>query len=415
MPEAIPHIVSQHAEEAAFLWLLREAAADQPHYTLAELAELDGRAEAHIDGLRIAGDAGWEMCRGQLAWQEAGEVFAASVLAFESGLEERIDLVLEAATESEEQARGLVGALAWLPFKIAKTHIDRLLSTESSALQRMGLAAAALHRQDPGGLLREAIGHSDAQLRARALRAAGELGRTDLLPTVVRETKGDDETCRFWAAWSSGFLGLPEAGGLLRYLADAGGQFAEAACLIGLRLMRLRESNRWLEELAGKSERRRLAVVGSGVTGDPVRIPWLIEEMSTPEMARIAGEAFTMITGADLVDEGLEGEEPEGFEAGPSEDAQDEDVAMDPDEDLPWPDPTLIEPWWASHHGTFRAGTRYLLGQPVTESSLPDVLRAGMQRQRAAAAQELAIRQPDQPLFEVRARGRRQQLLLGLR
>jgi hypothetical protein len=38
-----------------------------------------------------------------------------------------------------------------------------------------------------------------------------------------------------------------------------------------------------------------------------------------------------------------------------------------------------------------------------------DVLRNGMQRQRAAAALELAMWQPSQPLFEVRAPGFRQQ------
>ena len=36
---------------------------------------------------------------------------------------------------------------------------------------------------------------------------------------------------------------------------------------------------------------------------------------------------------------------------------------------------------------------------------LQDVLRNGRQRQRAAAALELALQQPGQPLFEVRAPG----------
>jgi hypothetical protein len=44
---------------------------------------------------------------------------------------------------------------------------------------------------------------------------------------------------------------------------------------------------------------------------------------------------------------------------------------------------------------------------------LGQVLRDGYQRQRAAAALELAIRNPGQPLFEVRAPGSRQQRILG--
>jgi len=58
----IESIVSQHAEEAAFLWLLRDLAVAAPHYSLQDLADLDERVEAHIDGLRVAGDPGWVFC-----------------------------------------------------------------------------------------------------------------------------------------------------------------------------------------------------------------------------------------------------------------------------------------------------------------------------------------------------------------
>ncbi len=80
----ISAIVSQHAEEAAFLWLLRNKAVDAPHYHLADVAKLDNRIEAHIDGLRIAGEPGWELCREALSRPDLGAVFAASVLAFEA-------------------------------------------------------------------------------------------------------------------------------------------------------------------------------------------------------------------------------------------------------------------------------------------------------------------------------------------
>ncbi|HZX47842.1 MAG TPA: hypothetical protein VFF47_01335 [Nitrospirota bacterium] len=62
----IPDIITQHAEEVAFLWLLRERAVYAPHYSLKDLAKLDDRVEAHLDGLSIVGDAGWEICKGEL-------------------------------------------------------------------------------------------------------------------------------------------------------------------------------------------------------------------------------------------------------------------------------------------------------------------------------------------------------------
>jgi uncharacterized protein (TIGR02270 family) len=136
--------------------------------------------------------------------------------------------------------------------------------------------------------------------------------------------------------------------------------------------------------------------------------------MSVPDMARVAGESFTMITGVDFVDDHLEGEWPEGFEAGPTEEPEHEDVEMDPDEDLPWPEPELIHKWWSENKNNFRNGTRYLCGKPISEQQCQHVLRHGYQRQRAAGAIELVILKPGQPLFEVRAPGFRQQTLLGL-
>lgn len=55
----LTEIVSQHVEEAAFLWLLRSNDTRQPHYALKDLAKLDDRVEAHLDGLRVAEEPGW--------------------------------------------------------------------------------------------------------------------------------------------------------------------------------------------------------------------------------------------------------------------------------------------------------------------------------------------------------------------
>jgi hypothetical protein len=74
-------VIAQHAAEAAFLWLLREAACEQPQYRLKDLGKLDDRVEAHLDGLRIAGEEGWPVCAEALAMEEPGELFAAAELS----------------------------------------------------------------------------------------------------------------------------------------------------------------------------------------------------------------------------------------------------------------------------------------------------------------------------------------------
>src|SRR6478609_1353768 len=100
MTEVISEIIEHHAEEAAFLWLLRDNAVRAPHYALKGLAKLDDRVEAHLDGLRIAGEPGWELVKKSCEIGEPGEIFTAAVLAFESGDQGRIQEVLKIGTTS---------------------------------------------------------------------------------------------------------------------------------------------------------------------------------------------------------------------------------------------------------------------------------------------------------------------------
>ena len=109
----------------------------------------------------------------------------------------------------------------------------------------------------------------------------------------------------------------------------------------------------------------RAVIQATGIIGDPASIPWLIDRMAEPSCARVAGEAVSMIMGVDLAYDDLETDWPEGFEAGPSESPDEDDVAMDEDEDFPWPAPALLAQWWVDHQGDYQAGVRYPRGQPV--------------------------------------------------
>jgi len=413
----IENIVEQHAEEAAFLWLLRDDAVQAPHYSLQDLADLDERVEAHIDGLRIAGDVGWSICADALAQQEEpGEMFAYAVLAFESGQDQRIKMVLEVAATKPELSRGLISALGWLRFDQVKGHIDQLLRSSAPELRRIGVAASAVHRQDLGSVLIDALNDDDTFLKACAIRAVGKLGRIDLLPILKKQLAAEDKDCRFWSGWSAVLLGdRDDALELLKAVAVSESPFQGRSLQVALRAMDNADAQKWLKDQAQHPDLLRYAIIGAGVIGDPVYIPWLIEQMEMPDHVRVAGEAFTMITGVDIAYEDLEGEWPERFEAGPTESPEDEDVEMDQDEDLPWPDPELILGWWEENRGVFRNGTRYLLEKPISSEHLQHVLRHGFQRQRATAALELAMMHPVQPLFEVRAPGFRQQQILGLK
>src|SRR5579884_2122032 len=202
----IGSIAEQHAEEAAFLWLIRDGAIGAPHYKLWELTKLDNRVDAHLDGLRIAADPGWDIAIEAMAEGDAGELFAAAVLAFESGKADRTQPVLEAAAADPAKARALVSALGWLPLSQAEPHIKALCKASPPALRLLGLSAALVHRHNPGAPLGEALNSPDPALRARGYRALGELGLVTYQLTLRRSIHTGDPIARFWAAWSAALL-----------------------------------------------------------------------------------------------------------------------------------------------------------------------------------------------------------------
>jgi uncharacterized protein (TIGR02270 family) len=409
----IPSVLCQFSENATFFWIHRQIAIHSPHFSLRDLTRQDSRLDACLDGLRIASDEGWQLCKKELSWRDAGEVFVAAVLAFDSEIPDRITEVLNVGTGSLQLSRGIVSALSWLGCEQVTHHIDNLFAADSGILRCIGTAAFAIHRKDPGQLLPNAICAPEPLLRARALRAVGELGRIDLVPLARHALAAKDDGSRFWAAWSIALVsGYMTAVQVLQAFAESAGPFGERALQLGLRRLDTSRAHDWNRQLARRPQSARLSVIGAGIIGDPVLVPWLIQQMAVPPMARIAGEAFTMVTGIDLAYQDLDCKKPEGFESGPNEDPNDENVEMDRDEKLPWPNAELIGKWWDEHKSEFQNGVRYLLGKPIREEWMREVLRIGRQRQRAAAALELAIMRPGEPLFEVRAPGFRQQKML---
>ncbi|GAM09399.1 hypothetical protein OR1_01677 [Geobacter sp. OR-1] len=406
-------IVGQHAEEASFLWLLRTNATGDPRSTLSRLGQHDERVEAHIDGLRIAGDAGWDVCKQALQEGDAGEAFAAAVLAFESNEEGRIRVVRETCDAKPDLCQGVISALGWLSWQQVEPYVDMLLGDDSLPWRYVGLAASAAHRRDPGRVLTDALKDADSALRARALRTAGELGHPDFLPLLKQQFEDDDEACRFWAAWSASLLGEPTSVELLISFAQ-NRCFGERAVSLAVRLMDQQTAIDRLEELSQKLGLVRLSVQGLGAIGDPRMVPFLIELMAIPDVARVAGESLSMITGVNIADVKLE-TQPPAFSKSVDEEDLEESGTNDPDENLSWPNPDLIAAWWEENNGRFISGTRYLCGQPITESHLQHVLRSGYQRQRHAAALELAMMIPGQPLFNVCAPAWRQKQLLGMK
>jgi uncharacterized protein (TIGR02270 family) len=279
-----------------------------------------------------------------------------------------------------------------------------------------------MHRVDPGLASGVWLADTDAAVRARALRLVGEVGCDAAAPACGRALNDADAECKFWAAWSSVIVG--NRGAALDILTNAGftpGPHRRAAFRLTLQAMSPSDAHRILKQVAQEPADKRWLIEGSGVSGDPVYLPWLLKQMHEIPLARLAGEAFSLITGIDLVEDRLDSKTPAGSEAEPYDDLDDSNVdmgedegpEMDVDADLPLPDVAKVEAWWEANATRFQKGARYFMGVPITRAHCIDVLKNGYQRQRILAAHYLCLLDPGTPLFNTSAPAWRQQRWLA--
>jgi uncharacterized protein (TIGR02270 family) len=410
----VSSVVLQHVEDAAVLHAIRSSLTNAPHIRLRHLRRFDDRLVAHLDGLAVAGEAAWPLCDSPLTNPTPGAVFTCAITAIEGKSPERLNRLYALSEAVPETRRGLASAFGWTEQSKLRGTVAGLLASPNAQLRLLGISSCALHRVDPGQARDAALETTSSALRTRALRACGELGRTELLPSCLAMLNAEDPDSRFWGAWSAVLLGnRGPALNALKAIDNAPSPQRIRALRLAIQAMDQNEAQSWLRQLAQDPGNIRLLIQGSGIAGDPAYVPWLIQHMAEPKTARLAGEAFSFITGLDLAYLDLEIKPPEGGGAGPNDDPNDPNVDMDQDDGLPWPDPKRISRWWEANGSRFTPGTRYFLGASVTRENALRALKEGFQRQRILAAHYLCLLEPGTVLFEWRAPAARQQRLLA--
>lgn len=404
---AYKDIYEQYVDEASFLWVLRSIAVEQPHYDIEKINELEQRIEAQLDGLMTAVEDAWEICLQALELKEPGEVFTATVIAFRSHDIAKIQKVIEAGLSSDETARGLISAMGWLSGTLVHPWVKKFFTSKDLNHKYLALAACSVRRENPGEYLNRILQRDDCKqhekLYARALRLIGELRRQDLMPYLNEAMSSEQEDIRFWSTWSSILLGNHAAVKNLEPYVFQQGPHQIQAINIAFKVLPVEQAREWVSRLVADKEQSRAVIKATGILGDPHAVNWLITNMRNPELAKLSAEAFTMITGIDLEQYQLVSETPPVTASHPNNDTNDEDVSLDEDENLPWPDPQKVSNLWMSHGQNFIAGQRYFMGQQINPQLLNDLLVSAPQRQRHLAALELALIDSAKPLQNTRS------------
>ena len=358
-PPVIPDIVEEHFDELDFLWEHREANIFTPDWTLEDLAEHEERAEAHLDGLRLAELHAVDLARERVGGDETFAATAAAFVLFETGETEYRDLVRQALrTAGPEAVGGIRVALRHCPLDDMFETLRSLLTSDEPFRAAAASDVIAFHRVPVDGLER-LLGSDDPLTRAVAFGAAGRLGligQADL-DAVLECPEPNVRGAALRAAARVGFPGLADR---CRALATRETDpDPEAVSFLGV----LGEP-RDVATLQSLIERPALAPVAVGALGAMGRVeavPLLLVLMADEALGIAATAAYGRITAAP----DIEGEKP--FPPPEVPEGEDEEEALPPA-------PEKAAADWRRRSSQMTPECSWQSGVPIRDGQLPENL-----------------------------------------
>lgn len=406
-------ILEEHLEEADFLWQQRENALKDRVYNLDDLAELEERLLAHLDGLVLGEKEAWKLLlEPKLAGGEIGEVFAAAFAALESGNAERIDLIQKMFGETEGLILdGIRHALRHTAYPNVEKKVQPYLDSEKGITRSAAIDVLSF-RRFPLELnrLHAFLNEKDPVVVAAALSAVGRLRMGQLKFEVETALEDEYPDIRLEAISTGLLLGSDRAlSRCRREVLERSQEASRAIILIGL--AGHQEDLPLLVNALGDASLARSAIISLGLLGNIGAMEPLIHYSSDPKLSRVVGEAICQTTGVGLEKEKLINANPIKPESKPQAE-DDDDFVDDPDEGLPLPDPSRLESWWKSNASRFDKNMRYRKGKAYSPQVLIEILQGGSLPERYNAAFELALMNPSYSLLETCALTARQRKVL---
>lgn len=347
-------VLEEHLDELGFLWERRQAVLFAPDWTVAELADLEERAEAHLDGLRIGDEHATALAHSRIDGDEAGDVTAAALVLLELG---QHGAVLAAARRSGAARDGARIALRHAAVAPAADALYTLTLEADLAVAAFAVDVLAFHRArrppEPERLLRAA----DPAVRALGWFALGRLAPAPDAPLLERALDDPDAHVRRAALHAAAAAGAEAVVGLCRTAARGAGAVPEAVAFLGV--VGDPVDRPLLEAALRRDPTVAVAgIEGLGSLGDPAGVPALLEAMTVPVLASAAADAFVRTVGpVDL--------RPHAGTGG---------AAQSEDDDVPLPDPERARAAWASRRAGMAPGGRWQAGIDVQRLGLEEAL-----------------------------------------
>jgi len=367
-PPCIPDVVEEHFAELDFLWEQRESVLFAPDWSLEDLAELEERAEAHLDGLRLAALHGVDLARAALAGDEVFSCAAATRVMMATGEPAHADEIVAALTDAdavEEVVEGIRIGLRHCALGALSGILGELTDSDRPAVAAAAIDVLTFQRSPvPLADVQRLVAAEEIPTRVHAFGALGRLrGVNDgtALRELLRSAEPEVVRAALAAAARSGLDGLDA---LCRTAAlDPDHPSVEAMGFLGA--VGGPEDLALLEAAARDEECGATAIAALGALGRVQAVPLLIALMGEgAPHAREAAAAYQRITGLDDLQSTKTGPPPTDEAA--LDDAFDDGFDDSFDDDEPPPDPARAESWWAENAHRFDAAARWKDGVDVS-------------------------------------------------
>ncbi|MFO1138040.1 MAG: hypothetical protein U1E41_03015 [Paracoccus sp. (in: a-proteobacteria)] len=169
MQPVIAFVVREQVENAAFFWAQRDTLAAEDPSDTDTIAFIDGRLEANLDALRIAGNAAWPFIITAFeTFPEKGELFVMTHHALETGDAKRLEQAVGFARVATDGARGLCGAFEWLPPSVTAPVVRIWIDSGDRIRTEAALAAIIAHGGNPGDRLERLMRDGSDRIREMA-------------------------------------------------------------------------------------------------------------------------------------------------------------------------------------------------------------------------------------------------------
>lgn len=394
------HILREHAQEAAFLWVLRDNAVKQVHQSPYHLNKLELRIIRHLQGLVAYPEPAWELAlAAAMDNADSGELFVLAVLAFMGSNKSRVDQVLALAQQNPQTFSGVASALAGLPAAQVYPFLQPWITSGDAWLCQLALVVSSLRRLNPQTYLPPLLNGQGASqaipVVVRALRLVGELKRFDLLPLLKRWQSFDHPELQFWSLWSALLLG--DQAGLTAFepFLLQPGPLQWRAIELGMRVLPKERAQTCVNQLFTANQQVQ-GMLALAAMGDAGVVPWLMARMDDAAQSPFAGYVFSMITGVD--------NEAFALRQSSHQEIDDEaQVAMPVGyQYLVQSDAQVARQYWNKIAHQFVAGERYLAGRLIAPGLSAEEFGAINQGQRQSLALELALQNKSQVYVNVR-------------